>query len=312
VILIGTFWYLIYVLFYSQDFQSLVENVQELRKTQYFLMPLVAFLMLANWGFEALKWQYLMRVVHPVSLKIATKAVLSGVSVSALLPNRIAEYLGRIFYIPPTYRVKAIIASIVGSLAQLLISVIVGSLAFIGYFYYPFEGMTINLYMMVVLFVLFNSTLLLAYFNIPTLVRILPTKGFFRKVTQYLSLIGQYDTGGLWRTLLFAFARYAIFVSQFYLLLYAFQVPLSVGEGIIVLPVVFLAQTLIPTIALAEIGVRGVTAVHFIGFFGGHSVNILAATYGLWLINILLPALIGALLMVFSRSPQTDSDAWSR
>ncbi len=275
-------------------------------------MPLVAFLMLANWGFEALKWQYLMQIVHPVSLKTASKAVLSGVSVSALLPNRIAEYLGRIFYIPPSYRVKAIIASIVGSLAQFLISVVVGSLAFIAYFYYPFDRITINMYMMVMLIGILNATLLLAYFNIPTLFRILPNKGYLRKVTQYLKLIGKYDKKGLWRTLLFAFARYAIFVSQFYLLLYAFQVTLSIGQGIIVLPVVFLAQTLIPTIALAEIGVRGVTAVHFIGFFSGHSVNILAATYGLWLINILLPALIGALLMVFSRSPQTDSDEWSK
>lgn len=79
-----------------------------------------------------------------------------------------------------------------------------------------------------------------------------------------------------------------------------------------VLPVVFLAQTLIPTIALAEIGVRGVTAVHFVGAFGGNAVNILAATYGLWLVNILMPALAGALLMVFSYSPQPTNDAWSR
>ncbi len=308
----ATIGYLVYILFFSQDFQTLLTNVKTLQKAEYLLMPLVVLMMGANWGFEAMKWRHLMKAVHPVGFPTAMKAVMSGVTVSALLPNRIAEYLGRIFYIPPTYRIKAVIASMVGSIAQLLISVITGSLAFVGYFYYPFQSLTLNLYILVFLMVLLNGLLLLAYFQIPFFVANIPQKGWLRKIMQYLKLINQYHSRDLAKVLGFAFVRYLVFISQFYLLLYAFQVPLSVWEGIMVLPVVFLAQTLIPTIALAEIGVRGVTAVHFVGAFGGNAVNILAATYGLWLVNILMPALAGALLMVFSYSPQPTNDAWSR
>ena len=306
-VLIGALGYLYKVLFYSQDFDALVEKVKQLQGTRYLMLPLVSALMVANWGFEAFKWQYLLKAVYPVSRGTAFKAVLSGVSVSALLPNRVAEYLGRIFYIPAYCRIKAIIVTIVGSMAQLLVSIVLGSLAFIAYQYYPFEAAPLNLYILLVLILLLNILLLLGYFNIPLIVANIPDQGYFRKVAQYLRLVTVYHPYSLWKVLQWAGLRYAVFAGQFYLLLYTFQVPVSLMEGAIALPVVFLAQTLIPTIALAEVGIRGATAVHFIGVFGGSEVGILAATYSLWLINILLPALLGALFMVFSHNPETQA-----
>lgn len=291
------------MVFHSQDFSVLLEEVYQLRQARYLVLPLVLGLMVMNWGCEALKWQYLMHNVYPVRLKLAFKAVLSGVSVSALLPNRVAEYLGRIFYIPPQYRIKSIVASIVGNLAQLLISLVIGSAAFVAYQYYPFETGTINLYILLLLVVGFNGLVIISYFNIPLLVRALPNHGFFKKASQYLRLVSTYKTNDLGKVLGLAGMRYFIFLSQFYLLLITFHIPLKIWEAGLALPLVFLAQTLIPTIALAEIGVRGVTAIHFIAFFGGSEVSILVATYSLWLVNILIPAITGALFMVLTKSP---------
>jgi hypothetical protein len=319
-VLIGALGYLYQVLFYSQDFDALVGKVKQLQGTRYLMLPLVSALMVANWGFEAFKWQYLLKAVYPVSRGTAFKAVLSGVSVSALLPNRVAEYLGRIFYIPAYCRIKAIIVTIVGSMAQLLVSIVLGSLAFIAYQYYPFEAAPLNLYILLVLILLLNILLLLGYFNIPLIVANIPDQGYFRKVAQYLRLVTVYHPYSLWKVLQWAGLRYAVFAGQFYLLLYTFQVPVSLMEGAIALPVVFLAQTLtialpvvflaqtlIPTIALAEVGIRGATAVHFIVVFGGSEVGILAATYSLWLINILLPALLVALFVVFTHDPEAEA-----
>lgn len=300
-VLIAVSWYLYHVLLESQGFDRLIRQLFRLQASYLMVLPVVSGLMVANWGIEALKWRYLLKPIQSITLGVAFKAVLSGVSISALLPNRVAEYLGRIFYIPGEYRIKAILVTLVGSLAQLLVSIVAGSLALVIYFYYPFDGTPVNLYLVAMLILLLNSLLLAGYFNMPFLVAAIPRDGRFRKAAQYLTLIGTYHQGKLGKVLMWASLRYGVFLLQFYLLLYAFQVPLSPFQGLITLPVVFLAQTLIPTIALVELGIRGATAIHFIGALGGDEINILAATYALWLINILLPACLGAVFMAVSK-----------
>ncbi|RYY96353.1 MAG: hypothetical protein EOO11_13665, partial [Chitinophagaceae bacterium] len=56
-------------------------------------------LMGVNWGLEAAKWRLLVAPVQPVGFWNALRAVLSGVSFSVTMPNRIGEYLGRMLYI---------------------------------------------------------------------------------------------------------------------------------------------------------------------------------------------------------------------
>jgi hypothetical protein len=95
--------------------------------------------------------------------------------------------------------------------------------------------------------------------------------------------------------------RYMVFSTQFYLFLLAFEVPLKLGEAMMIIPVIYLITTSIPTIALSELGVRGSVSVFFIGVFmagnfigvGDLQLRVFAASTCIWLINIALPALIG-------------------
>ena len=51
--------------------------------------------------------------------------------------------------------------------------------------------------------------------------------------------------------------------------------------------------SIIPTIAISEIGVRGSVAVYLFGLISANALGILSATFVLWLINLLIPAIIG-------------------
>jgi hypothetical protein len=62
----------------------------------------------------------------------------------------------------------------------------------------------------------------------------------------------------------------------------------------------YLAMAVIPTFALTEIGVRGSTAIFFIGLFSTNISGILSASIFLWIINLAVPAIIGSFL--FSKS----------
>jgi hypothetical protein len=60
----------------------------------------------------------------------------------------------------------------------------------------------------------------------------------------------------------------------------------------------FLILAVVPTISLAELGVRGQTSLFVFGFFHADSLGILAASGVIWLINIIFPALAGSLILL--------------
>ncbi|MBD04975.1 MAG: hypothetical protein CME24_11590 [Gemmatimonadetes bacterium] len=89
-----------------------------------------------------------------------------------------------------------------------------------------------------------------------------------------------------------------VFFSQLYCLLAAgADVPAAAVAGI---PMVFAAKTLLP-LAPMDIGVRETAAVFVLGHFGVDVAVALQASLLLFLINVLLPGLIGVLLVSGSR-----------
>ena len=83
-------------------------------------------LIFVNWGLESWKWKLLVGSVRPIGFWSAYKAVLSGVSFSVTMPNRIGEYIGRMLYQPEGGRLKTVSLAIVGSIAQLLVTLFCG------------------------------------------------------------------------------------------------------------------------------------------------------------------------------------------
>ena len=65
-------------------------------------------------------------------------------------------------------------------------------------------------------------------------------------------------------------------------------------DAIILTMVMLFIISIIPTIAISEIGIRGSVAVYLFSLVSANILGILSATFVLWVINLLLPALIGA------------------
>src|SRR6476660_748806 len=97
---------------------------------------IVIALVFVNWGVEAKKWKVLLKTIQHISFFTAYKSVLSGVTLSLNMPNRIGEYGGRILYVREGNRIKAISLSIAGSISQLIITLIIGcgGLAYVIFF----------------------------------------------------------------------------------------------------------------------------------------------------------------------------------
>ena len=80
-----------------------------------------------NWAIEGKKWQTLMNLIQPMNFITALKSVLCGVAFSLNTPNRIGEYGGRVIYVDDGKKMQSISLSIAGSIAQLLVTLFMGS-----------------------------------------------------------------------------------------------------------------------------------------------------------------------------------------
>ncbi|MEI6948001.1 lysylphosphatidylglycerol synthase domain-containing protein [Paraflavisolibacter sp. H34] len=275
-------------------------------------LVLVLALMFVNWSLEAWKWKLSVATIYPISLARAVKAVLSGVSFSVTTPNRVGEYLGRMLYLPEGSRLKSISVTLVGSLSQLLVTFICGLAGFIflrneliahGFFSplafrFAFWGLVAVI-----------ALLAMVYFQVAFLEQLLEKWVPRSKYLYLVQSLGAFDHPLLWRLLLLSFVRYTVFIVQYFLLFSLFQVAVPPGVVWCVVSVLFLAMAVIPSVALVEVGLRGEVSLQLMGIFSDNSLGVGLTSVTIWLINLILPAILGSILFlglkVFKRKNET-------
>ncbi|HEX6333765.1 MAG TPA: lysylphosphatidylglycerol synthase domain-containing protein [Flavisolibacter sp.] len=276
------------------------------------LYLVAAFLLVfVNWGIEAWKWQLSVASVHRVSFLRAFEAVLSGVSFSVTMPNRIGEYLGRMIYMPEGSRLRTIAVTIVGSFSQLLVTLIAGFAGLVVLrkellatypqlvIWYQFI-----IYGLLVIIIL----LLVVYYNTSRGVPLFDKWIRNRRYHYLVEALGFFHAHMLSRLLLISFLRYLVFIAQYILVFYLFEVSVGTVLSAWVMSVVFLALAVVPSITLVELGVRGQITLQLMGIFSPNALGIGLATVSIWFINLIFPAVIGSLLILNHRIFRKQED----
>lgn len=152
--------------------------------------------------------------------------------------------------------------------------------------------------LLLILLYLFTFTV---YFNISKFTLFLKKIGISESYVNKLRAFNSFGNPSLLIILTLSFVRYFIFTLQYYFLLLAFDVNITFYESINGIFIIYLLNTFIPVITLAEIGVRGSLAIIVFGFYTQSELNVLLAGSVLWLINIGLPAASGVFLYSFGQ-----------
>lgn len=267
------------------------------------LLPILA-LVAVNWGAEALKWRWLLRHVCPISFGRACRSVLAGVALSVATPNRIGEYGARILYIPEGHRLQAVSLSMMGGLVQLLVTLTAGMAAFL----LPGSrlgealteaGLTEGLRTLVTLstaaFIILCVLLIL---RIEGVLRLVSHWRLARRVTVHLTALPLAGRRQWVAVCGLSALRYAVFIVQYLLMLQAMQVEVGWADGARAVAIFFFLMSVLPSIALLELGMRWQYSLLVFGAFSSDILGICAASTGIWLVNLALPALAGTLLML--------------
>lgn len=256
-------------------------------------------LMPFNIGLEAYRWHRLVVKVAPeITYRQSLAAVFSGYPLGLVTPARAGEYLGRAFYLPYEGKLELVALTFAERMATLACILVAGLFA-LG----PFLLLQGHLPHLAWAALFASATagtagcLLLALQ--PRLARrvltlLLPV----RRARRVLAVLGRFDRHDARGLLGLSALRYAIFLTQFVLLVFAFEpgvawLPVAVGVSL-----VYFAKSAIPSFTLGDLGIREGAAVYFLGALGIAAAAAFEASLVLFGINLLLPALIGLPLLL--------------
>ncbi|MCA8830889.1 lysylphosphatidylglycerol synthase transmembrane domain-containing protein [Hymenobacter pini] len=256
-------------------------------------------LMPVNWGLEAWKWWRLALHLEPVSFRRSFRAVLVGLTLGFVTPNRVGDYAGRIMELKGR-RLDALGAVFLGRYCQLVATVAagtVGLLYFLLRFYLP--GYPAAQLGVVVLTLLINVGILLPLYHSELLVAAVQAVKPLRRFSCYLAVMPTYPARLLTRVLLISGLRYLVFCLQFGALLWAYGVQAAAGPALAAIAGTFLLKSLVPSLnALADVGVRELSATHLFGMLGQPVLPVLSASLSLWVLNIAVPSAIGLVFVL--------------
>ena len=266
---------------------------------------LVILLALVNWGIEARKWQVLLKPLQSIRFLRAYRSVLSGLALSLNTPNRMGEYGGRILYVKEGSRLKAISLSIAGSISQLIITLALGcgGLVYLIYFSNLQTEYVMGLSLYWIKFLLLVSSiitgfLIVFFFRLSWLIKLLEKIPYSSRFTQYLNVLEQFTAKILLRLLSLSFFRYLVFVLQYILLLQLLHVEIFWFDCFWIISILFLVLAIVPSFAIADLGIRGKFSTALLSLYSANIVGILGTTFGIWCINLFIPAFAGSILIL--------------
>ena len=309
-ILAGAYGYLVWKLLIKPETALSFSHLTRLFSLPNLLPGLLAvvILMALNWGIETWKWKSLISKAESVSFKTALTAVLTGVTVSIFTPNRMGEYIGRVFLLRSRSPVQGILITLIGSLSQIVVYFISGVAGITVFFFthiLPIHP-DLNFLSWIILpgAILSISLTVFLFLNVSLLTKlgrkIIPRK--WHRTKAYLSVFRLYSSLVLLTILLLSLFRYMVFTLQYLFLLWIFCLQISLTQALMATSVIFFLLVIIPSVALAEVGIRNTVALTVLGMILNPGLrndplvhlSIVSTATTLWVINVGIPALAGS------------------
>lgn len=288
--------------FAREDFAAIYVTFQRTlvwAKVPWLLLALA--LVPVNWALETLKWRAFTQSFSRQSFWQSYQAILAGVTLALFTPNHIGEYGGRILLSEAQHSWRVAVATMLGSYSQMIVVVSMGIVG-LGWFGYNHLGwQTYHLYGTVLVGIAVILLLIIGFFSIqnviPVVKKIAP-ENVWKRMRRQIILLRTCSNRQRWRSLGWALARYATYSTQYWLMLVFLGIDAPFGAALAGIAAIFLVQTGIPLPLAGSLLARAEIALFVWGKFDANELSILAATFGLFIINLALPALLGAVFIV--------------
>ncbi|MEQ3661581.1 MAG: lysylphosphatidylglycerol synthase domain-containing protein [Flavobacterium sp.] len=233
-----------------------------------------------NWFFEIFKWKHLVSSFKEITLLESANQSLGSLTASIFTPNRIGEYGAKVLYFSKENRKQIVLLNFIGNSSQMLVTTFFGM---IGVLLIDFSFQISNW---------FVFGFIIALFLILFLFKKVEIYGF--SIQKLVQKIASFSNTFHKKNLLLSVFRYLVFSSQFYFLLLIFGVDAASEIAFGTIFSMYLLASIIPSIHLMDVAIKGSVAVYLFGLIGVESWKIIAITSLMWLYNLVLPVLVGS------------------
>lgn len=257
----------------------------QFEQVTFFEWAVLLLLFLLNYLMEAIKWQNLLASWSPISIFKSYKSVLIGQAFAFFTPARSGDYVGRILLLPPGSKLKGVAQLAWSSYAQLIITISIGSIAlFFNLPFFPWIKWFMPLGLVAALLVYFHPG---------------QFKGWLNKINKL-----QIENKLKLHLLGLSFLKYMIFILQYTWAVKMLNITIAPIDFWIALGVLFLLLSIIPSISLTDLVIRGQIIVVLLEPYYNNSLMLICLSTIIWAVNFLLPAIIGAFLLINFRIKQ--------
>lgn len=302
-IVVGAF-YFIYKKLTNNDSLDFAVFIQFLENHSIFSTKSFIFIIILsifNWFFEISKWRLLVSSIKKISFKNALEQSLGSLTASLFTPNRIGEYGAKAIYFNKPLRKRILLLNLIGNLMQMSITLIIGTIGVsllinqysIGVDYYKASAIPISI---VVLIAIFIFALTQKKYKIEN-VSFENIKQFIKNLPISFTLLGFF----------YSLTRYLIFSFQFYFLLQLLGVEVSYLNAIIVISTMYLLTSLIPSIFIFDVIIKGSVAVYLFSLLGIDELTVLCVVTLMWILNFVIPSLFGSFYVLNFKFPEDDN-----
>ncbi|MBQ0788798.1 MAG: flippase-like domain-containing protein, partial [Oceanihabitans sp.] len=109
-------------------------------------------------------------------------------------------------------------------------------------------------------------------------------------------------------TFVLSLLRYLVFSFQFYFLLGIFGVELSYSQAMIAITSMYLISSVIPSIFIFDVIIKGSIAVYLFTKVGVNEFTILSIILLMWILNFVIPSILGSFYVITFKLPKTKPE----
>ena len=282
--------------FFDIEFDGLMRSFYTSNKKYLFsafaLMPLTM-------SIQIFKWNLLLRSLNKnMKFQSAASSYLAGMTLGIVTPARIGE-LGRAWFLRGVPQLQVIGLTVLDKFYSILAYFAIGMLTL---FIFLYDFVDLNISLKILIYTIGTGTYLfifIALMNPERIGKIVSFAGKLIRKKEYSNIIANSWSMVTRKRILVVYglasAVWSSVITQLYLLIRAFdEVPLF--DGLINASTAHFVKTLLP-LTLGELGIREASVSYFFGKLGVDESAAFSAALLMLLINVLLPALVGALFI---------------
>lgn len=281
----------------QQNFDNLTQEFSKIFISKNLIKLCFVFLLIfVNWACEAIKWQSLTNKLEKLTFIDAFQSVLVGLTLGFITPANLGDFAGRVLHLKKTNRTKAIGTIILGNGIQFYVTLIFGIIS-----YLIIWTQNILIFDKIIFGILiFNFFLgIFIYLKKSKIHFFLTRFAWIKRYEIYLKVFTGFENKIFIKVFIWTILRFLTYSLQFVIMLQIFQIEVKFIDLWAISCLVLLFKTLIPQINfLSDLGIREVSALHFFSFYSVNVSSVITATFALWIINILLPVLLGSIFFL--------------